>query len=54
MAVFGLPSLSLLPIASGLALPLSALGWIIAVSLTALVVWTSLSIGARGLARIEL
>jgi len=54
MAVFGLPSLSLLPIASGLALPLSALGWIIAVSLTTLVIWASLSIGVRGLARIEL
>jgi hypothetical protein len=49
-----LPSLSLLPIASGLALPLSVLGWIIAIAFTTLVVWASLSIGARGLARIEL
>jgi hypothetical protein len=54
MAVFGLPALTMLPNASGLILPLSVLGWIIAVSLTTVVVWASLSIGARGLARIEL
>jgi hypothetical protein len=54
LAVFGLPALALLPLANGLALPLSALGWLIALSLTTLVVWASLSIGARGLARIEL
>jgi ABC-2 type transport system permease protein len=54
MAVFGLPALSLLPIAGNLLLPLSALGWFIALSITTLVVWASLRLGARGLARIEL
>jgi ABC-2 type transport system permease protein len=54
LAVFGLPALALLPAASGLVLPLNVLGWAMAFGITVLVVWASLSVGIRGLNRIEL
>jgi hypothetical protein len=49
-----LPALALLPAASGLVLPLNVLGWAMAFGITVLVVWASLSVGIRGLNRIEL
>jgi ABC-2 type transport system permease protein len=61
VAVFGLPALvdvlAMLGMAANmdwLRVLLGGLGWALAVALTTLVAWASLSIGARGLERIEL
>jgi ABC-2 type transport system permease protein len=53
-AALGLPALgSVLSLSNGLAIMLTTLGWAIAAGLTALAVWGGLSLGARGLGRIE-
>lgn len=57
-AVLGLPALAAVAqefygAAAGLTLSLTLAGWVLAIGLTALAVWGGLSIGARGIARIE-
>jgi ABC-type polysaccharide/polyol phosphate export permease len=54
IAVFGIPALSMLPMVDqSLQAVLGMLGWLVALLLTAGVVWASLYVGEQSLQRLE-